>query len=83
LAIGTVGERTTRFVVLLHLPPENTGICDALIEAMAVFPIGLRRSLTGDQGGHVILHGDGDVPQSGGSCSHAHLRPFAARPAER
>lgn len=57
-AIGTLVERTTRFVMLLHLP-ENHG-ADAVQEAMAVamsrLPDTLRRTLTWDQGPEMSNH---------------------------
>ncbi|WP_246229178.1 IS30 family transposase [Mycolicibacterium psychrotolerans] len=57
-AIGTLVERTTGFVVLLHLPDDRTAA--TLAEAMAVkipdIPEILRRSLTWDQGSEMALH---------------------------
>ncbi|WP_407938043.1 IS30 family transposase [Nakamurella panacisegetis] len=57
-AIGTMVERTTRFVVLLHLPDDHSAatVRDALIAAMDTFPQELRRSLTWDQGGEMAYH---------------------------
>ena len=57
-AIGTVVERTSRFVVLLHLPENHTAdtVRDAFTAAMAAFPSSLRRSLTWDQGGEMAAH---------------------------
>ena len=57
-AIGTVVERSARFVVLLHLPggygPGQ--VADAMSEAMAGLPARLRRSLTWDQGQEMRYH---------------------------
>lgn len=57
-AIGTLVERTTGFVVLLHLPGDHTA--DTLAEAMSAkipeIPEILRRSLTWDQGSEMALH---------------------------
>jgi IS30 family transposase len=57
-AIGTLVERSTRFVMLLHLPdghgPEQ--VRDAVIEAMLGMPAALRRSLTWDQGVEMHRH---------------------------
>lgn len=54
-------ERTTRFVLLLHLPDARRGaeaVRDALIAAMSCVPAHLRRSLTWDQGKELALHAD-------------------------
>lgn len=51
-AIGTLVERTTRFVMLLHLPegvPTAETVCQALRTALAPLPAGLRRTLSWDQ----------------------------------
>jgi len=57
-AIGTLVERTTGFVVLLHLPEDRTAA--TLVDAMSVkipdIPEVLRRSLTWDQGSEMALH---------------------------
>src|SRR5271155_423592 len=57
-AVGTLVERSTRFVVLLHLPggygPGQ--VADAMSEAMAGLPARLRRSLTWDQGQEMRYH---------------------------
>ena len=57
-AIGTLVERTTRYVLLLHLPDGHGGeqVRDALVEAVAPLPAGLRRSLTWDQGVEMSRH---------------------------
>jgi IS30 family transposase len=51
-AIGTLVERTTRFVLLLHLPHGHgaDAVAGAMTAAMAGLPAALRRSLTWDQG---------------------------------
>jgi transposase, IS30 family len=51
-AIGTLVERSTRFVVLLHLPGPHDPLAfhDAVVEAMTALPAQLRRSLAWDQG---------------------------------
>ena len=59
-AIGTLVERSTRFVMLLHLP-DNHGaeaVRDAVIEAMSQLPAHLRRSLTWDQGVELARHAE-------------------------
>jgi IS30 family transposase len=57
-AIGTLVERSTRFLMLLHLP-DNHGaeaVRDAVIAAMTTLPDALRRSLTWDQGIEMARH---------------------------
>jgi transposase, IS30 family len=51
-AVGTLVERSTRFVVLLHLPGPHDVLAfqDAVVEAMGGLPARLRRSLAWDQG---------------------------------
>jgi len=51
-AIGTLVERTTRYLVLLHLPDGHgtEHVRDALVDAVSAMPARVRRSLTWDQG---------------------------------
>jgi IS30 family transposase len=57
-AIGTLVERTTRFVMLLHLPNGHTA--EAVNAAMAAkiteLPDALQRSITWDQGSEMASH---------------------------
>ncbi|MFF4426580.1 IS30 family transposase [Streptomyces sp. NPDC001549] len=57
-AIGTLVERTTRYVMLVHLPTgysaDNTR--DALIETVKTLPPHLLRSLTWDQGAEMAAY---------------------------
>ncbi|ASN40971.1 IS30 family transposase [Arthrobacter sp. 7749] len=57
-AIGTLVERATRFVMLVHLPDDHTAqtVRDGLIETMLKLPEALRGSLTWDQGIEMALH---------------------------
>jgi len=57
-AIGTLVERTTGFVVLLHLPDDHTAatLADAMSAKVPEIPEILRRSLTWDQGKEMALH---------------------------
>jgi IS30 family transposase len=57
-AIGTLVERSTRFVMLLHLPRghDPAAVAEAMTQAMAGLPGSLRRSLTWDQGKEMTLH---------------------------
>jgi IS30 family transposase len=57
-AIGTLVERTTRFVMLLHLPAGHgaDAVQDAMVTAMAGLPETLRKTLTWDQGIEMTNH---------------------------
>ncbi len=57
-AIGTLVERTTGYVMLLHLPGDHTArtVADAMITAMNTLPEQLRRSTTWDQGAEMSRH---------------------------
>ena len=57
-AIGTLLERTTGYVMLLHLPGDHTArtVADAMIVAMNTLPEQLRRSTTWDQGAEMSRH---------------------------
>jgi transposase, IS30 family len=57
-AVGTLVERTTRFVMLLHLPHDHSAptVAEAMIAKMTTLPEQLRRSLTWDQGNEMANH---------------------------
>jgi transposase, IS30 family len=57
-AIGTLVERRTGFVTLLHLPDDHRAetVRDAIIDAVDTMPETLRRSLTWDQGVELAKH---------------------------
>jgi IS30 family transposase len=57
-AVGTLVERMTRFVMLLHLPGGHTAdiVQEAMVAKMATLPEQLRRSLTWDQGSEMANH---------------------------
>jgi transposase, IS30 family len=57
-AIGTVVERASRYVTLVHLPSDRTAeaVRDGLIQSLANLPESLRRSLTWDQGAEMSEH---------------------------
>jgi IS30 family transposase len=57
-AIGTLVERTTRFVILLHLIGGHGAdiVQEAMIAAMAGLPETLRKTLTWDQGREMANH---------------------------
>jgi len=62
--IATPVERTSRFVMLVHLPGSHTAdvVADALAETIATLPEQLRRSLTWDQGREMAEHARFSVP---------------------
>ena len=59
-AVGTLVERTTRYVLLLHLPqgrdPHQVG--QAMRQAITALPTGLARTITWDQGIEMVYHAD-------------------------
>ncbi len=57
-AIGTLVERSTRFVMLIYLPKRRTAadFAEALVPVLGTLPDQLRRSLTWDQGKEMALH---------------------------
>jgi IS30 family transposase len=59
-AIGTLVERTTRYVMLVHLPDNHEAetVRDGILNTMAVLPAHLRKSLTWDQGCELARHKD-------------------------
>ncbi|NYG06907.1 IS30 family transposase [Phycicoccus badiiscoriae] len=58
-AIGTLVERQTRYVKLLHLPAHTSaGLHEAVVRSFGHLPPGLRRSITWDQGTEMAKHLD-------------------------
>lgn len=58
-AIGTLVERVTRFVILVHVPtgrPTAAAMADGIVDALDAFAPHLRRTLTWDQGKELALH---------------------------
>jgi IS30 family transposase len=57
-AVGTLVERSTRFVMLLHLPGGHTAdiVQEAMVAKIATLPEQLRQSLTWDQGIEMANH---------------------------
>jgi len=55
--IGTLVERQTRYVKLLHLPVQDSiTVHAALVRSLGQLPAGLRRTLTWDQGTEMARH---------------------------
>ncbi|MFJ9822738.1 IS30 family transposase [Streptomyces sp. NPDC101151] len=57
-AIGTLVERSTRYLMLVHLPTGHSGLAtrDALATTVQTLPRHLWRSLTWDQGSELSAH---------------------------
>lgn len=57
-AVGTLVERSTRYVMLLHLPGDHTAetVRTAMTEKIATLPNHLMRSITWDQGVEMAQH---------------------------
>ena len=57
-AVATLVERSTRYLVLGHLPVERTAeaVRDSIVAALAGLPAALRRTLTWDQGAEMSEH---------------------------
>ncbi len=59
-AIGTLVERSTRYVMLIHLPGRHTAQAfhDAIVPTINTLPVQLKRSLTWDNGKEMARHRD-------------------------
>jgi len=57
-AIGTLVERSTRFVLLLHLPRDRSAetVRETMASAIQTLPAALRRTITWDQGKEMAEH---------------------------
>jgi transposase, IS30 family len=57
-AIGTLVERTTSFLLLLHLPTDHgaAAVQEAMVAAMRRLPDQLRKTVTWDQGSEMAHH---------------------------
>lgn len=58
-AIGTLVERVTRFVILIHVATgqsNSTAVADGIVDALGALAPHLRRTLTWDQGKELALH---------------------------
>jgi IS30 family transposase len=59
-AIATLVERSTRYLMLIHIPGNHRAseLRDGLIQAFRKLPASMARSLTWDQGTEMSLHAD-------------------------
>jgi len=59
-AIGTLVERASRYLMLLHLPDGHgaDAVQEAMVEAMSRLPESLRKTLTWDQGKEMSNHAE-------------------------
>jgi len=59
-AVGTLVERSTRFVLLLHLPDDHTApaVAEAMRRAISTLANELTKSVTWDQGREMARHTD-------------------------
>jgi hypothetical protein len=82
-AIGTLVERTTRFVMLLHLPDDHGALAvqDAIVDKMAQLPATLRRTLTWDRGSEMANHVA--IADAARGTARSKGRPWAAWQAGR
>ncbi|MDQ0865799.1 IS30 family transposase [Arthrobacter globiformis] len=74
-------ERTSRFVMLLHLPNGHTGeqVLAAIQETLPTLPAHLRRSLTWDQGAEMVgIHDQVKSPPGQRSTSATLTHPGSA-----
>jgi IS30 family transposase len=57
-AIGTLVDRTSRSVRLIHLPTDHgaEAVCESLIHVLSTIPAVARLTLTWDQGSEMALH---------------------------
>jgi IS30 family transposase len=57
-AVGTIVERTTGYLTLLHLPDGHTAdaVADAVITRMTAYPAWFTRTLTWDNGSEMARH---------------------------
>src|SRR5262249_35035800 len=79
-AVGTLAGRTTRYVLLLHLPggrdPHLAG--QALRQAITALPTGLARTITWDQGIEMATHAGFTVATASRSTSATRTHPGSA-----
>ncbi len=81
-AIATLVERTTRYVMLVHLPDghDAEAVRDGLIATIATLPAHLRGSLTWDQGAEMARTSSSRWPPTWRSTSATRPAPGSAAP---
>ena len=59
-AVATIVERVSGYLVLGHLPHGrgSEAVCDAVAEAMSLYPTGLAKTLTWDRGMEMANHAE-------------------------
>ncbi len=59
-AVATIVERVSGYLVLGHLPHGRgaEAVCDAVAEAMSIYPTGLAKTLTWDRGTEMANHAE-------------------------
>jgi hypothetical protein len=78
-AVGTLVERSTRLVLLLHLGRPLRGSVEAAMrKAIATLPAELRRSITWDQGAEMASHAASRPRPGSRSTSAIRTRPGSA-----
>jgi transposase, IS30 family len=79
-AVGTLAGRTTRYVMLLHLPAGREAhlVEDAMREAITALPAGLARTITWDQGIEMSRHADFTIATASRSTSATRTAPGSA-----
>ena len=79
-AVGTLVERTTRYVLLLHLPHGRDAhlVEQAMRQAITALPAELARSITWDQGKEMAYHADFTIA-TGIPVYFCDPQPLAAR----
>ena len=96
-AVGTLVERTTRYVLLLHLPAGRDAhlVEQAMRQAITALPADLARTITWDQGKEMAYHADFTIATGipvyfcdphcalAARLQREHQRPAAPVPAQR
>jgi hypothetical protein len=79
-AVGTLVERTTRYVMLLHLPDDHTAesVRAAMTTKIRTLPEHLTRSITWDQGREMSQHAQFTSTPASTSTSAIRTHPGSA-----
>src|SRR4051794_23829147 len=79
-AVGTLVERTSRYVMLLHLPygRDAVGVERAMRQAIGTLPEELRRTVTWDQGKEMAHHARFTIAPASRSTSATPTSPGSA-----